>query len=137
MSWSDWGEMTDETPPDEPKLFDLNRWIALEDERKQGMGILVPSTNDEMDIRRSLITKVSGAPPNAYRAVKAAFHIEALMSQIENRKMRADPFRAVENVLELMMSASMWNADAVKEMAQMSPKPPVKRSIVDAFFGQK
>jgi len=129
--------MTDETPPDEPKLFDLNRWIALEDERKQGMGILVPSTNDEMDIRRSLITKVSGAPPNAYRAVKAAFHIEALMSQIENRKMRADTFRAVENVLELMMSHRGWRADAVKEMAQMSPKPPVKRSIVDAFFGQK
>ena len=75
----------DDVPQDEPKLFDLNRWIALEDERKQGLGILVPSTPDEMDIRRPLITKVSGAPPNAYRAIKAAFHIEMLMSQIENR----------------------------------------------------
>jgi len=127
----------DDVPQDEPKLFDLNRWIALEDERKQGMGILVPSTPDEMDIRRPLITKVSGAPPNAYRAIKAAFHIEMLMSQIENRRMRPDTFRAVEGLLELMMSHRGWRADAVKEMAQMSPKPPVKRSIVDAFFGQK
>jgi len=126
-----------EKSQDEPTLFDLNRWINSEEDRKRAMGILAPSSDEEMELRRPIITKVSGKAPDMYRAFQAAFHIEMLRARMENRHIDWDGFLAVPNILELSMSQGGWRAKQIEEMHKMTPKAPQRRTLIDAFMGRK
>ena len=117
--------------------LDVERWFALEEDRKQGMGILVPRTRDEMETRRHIITKYRGIAPDQYLAFQADFHLEVLLAQRERRPIDYERFDMVNRISETSMSLKGWRADAIKDIASLSPKQGPRRTWVDAFMGRK
>lgn len=128
--------MVDE-PRDEPIVFDINQWAALEEQSKQGMGILVPATQEELEHRRPLITRTSGPSPNIYLTFQVKTETEILLAWRERRKVDWEGLQMIETILDLNMSNRGWRADAVRDMHMMAPKPVPPRSLAERFFGGK
>lgn len=127
----------DEEADDNPPLFDINNWAALEEQAQHGMGILVPATQEETEVRLPFITKTSGKDPDVYLTWQVIAQNEILMAWMEGRKVNWTGLKMVETVLKLQTSKKGWRADAVRDMHMMAPKPQPKRSLVDALLGRK
>lgn len=128
--------MEAEEKPEQPTVvWDINAWMAHEEQAKQGMSLLVPPSEEELESRRSLITRTSGSAPDIYLTPQVEFEIEVLEAWIEQRRVQRP--RITNRVLDLVMSKGAHRAIQVENMHTLQPRPVGSKSLAERFFGRK
>jgi hypothetical protein len=129
----------EEKTRDEPRLFEdqINRFIFLEEDRKRAMGILAPTSKEDMDALRLIITNLRGRVPERTKTFKALIAIEDALADMRGEEFDWNNVHLIEWNLEAAMSKDERRAKAIESIGTANPKPPQTKSIMDRMFGRK
>ena len=127
---------------DETEDFDreYSRYLAMEEQRHTGNGLLMPEPGDELDSRVSQITRVSGRKADKALTIAASYEMELGEAMIEHRKpddsrMLKDPL--TKSYLLLSLSDDGWRARQIVEMNRATHPPEQRRTLFNLFNRKK
>ncbi len=142
-----------EEDPQEQQPLDVNAWVAKQEDREKGMGILAPRDKEEMDAREPYITVLRGIVPDLQLSVQAAYEKRMTDHMIDNaeyvrknavalikgekppKKFDDEDLDVVPWITHHAASLKAFRSKQIEEMAKMSPKPPTRRSLFDLIRG--
>lgn len=118
----------------------LTQYMALEEQRKTGHGILVPSPGEEMKGRIPLISGVSGRPPDLYLTIAAGYEMELGDAMIEHRAPKDSQILTnslIMDILKLTCSRNYFRAKQIEEISKVSPRPEPPRRLFGLLPGKR